>query len=151
MGDKRARKARNDSATGLRLAMIEAATAYPEWPTELVKLPRRQRDRQRALAWYAALLKHRTPSAWQPADPARVALLSRTLAAWERELWLLQERDGGDANMLEKWRGVIATLSRALGLSTAIRDPRLAAGDAMARARAAELEGDDLLARPRPN
>ena len=50
--------------------------------------------------------------------------------------------------MLEKWRGVIATLSRALGLSVAVRDLRLAAGDAMARARAAEIEGDDLLARP---
>jgi hypothetical protein len=49
--------------------------------------------------------------------------------------------------MLEKWRGVIATLSRALGLSVAVRDLRLAAGDAMARARAAEIEGDDLLAR----
>ena len=54
MADKRARKPRNDSATGLRLAMIEAATAYPEWPTELVELPSRQRDRGRALGWYAA-------------------------------------------------------------------------------------------------
>lgn len=148
MADKRARKPRNNSATGLRLAMIEAATAYPAWPTDLVEFPTRQRDRKRALGWYDHLMRHRTPSAWQPADPARVALLSRTLGAWERELWRLQEREGGDANMLEKWRGVIATLSRQLGLGTAIRDPRLAAGDAMARARAAEIEGDDLLARP---
>jgi hypothetical protein len=151
MVDKRARKPRNDSATGLRLAMIEAMTAYPEWPNELVQLPSRQRDRARAQCWYDLLMKHRTPSAWQPADAARVALLARTLTAWERELWLLQEREGGDANLVEKWRGVIALLCRQLGLSVAIRDPRLAAGDAMARARAAEIESDDLLARPRVN
>ena len=63
MADKRARKPRNDSATGLRLAMIEATTAYPEWPNDLVELPSRQRDRVRARGWYDHLMRHRTPSA----------------------------------------------------------------------------------------
>jgi hypothetical protein len=154
MAVKRARKPRNDSATGRQLAMTEAATAYPAWPSNLVDLPSRQRTREHALAWYDHLIRHRTPSAWQAADAARVALLARTLSAWERESWLLQEREGGDAGLADKWHSAIGQLSRQLGLSVAIRDPRLMAGDARARATAQERlsldDDDDLLARPTP-
>jgi len=151
---RRPRKAQHQTATGKALALSAAAkTNYAAWPRELVDLPSKRRDRQRASGWYDHLMKHRTPDAWQEADPARVALLARTLAAWERESWLLMERNGGDASLMDKWRAAIGQLSRQLGLSVAIRDPRLMANDAMVRgeladARQLELDGDDLLARP---
>lgn len=153
---KRHRKAQSQTATGKHLAMKAAATtAYPAWPKELVDMPTRRRDRQKTLGWFEHLLKHRTPEAWQSADPARVALLARTLTAWERESFLLMEREGGDASLADKWRAAIGQLARQLGLSVAIRDPRLLANDAMVRGEfdQAELElaGDDLLARPRLN
>jgi hypothetical protein len=131
---KRARKAQSHTATGKTLAMTAAAkTVYPTWPRDLVELPTRRRDKSRALGWFDHLLKHRTPDTWQSADPARVALLARTLTAWERESWLLMEREGGDASLADKWRSAIGQLCRQLGLSVAIRDPRLAANDAMVR------------------
>jgi hypothetical protein len=153
---KRARKAQNQTATGKSRALIAAATTtYPAWPRDLVEMPSRRRDKAKALGWFEHLLKHREPAAWQAADPARVALLARTLAAWERESWLLMEREGGDASLADKWRAAIGQLSRHLGLSVAIRDPRLLANDAMVRAdndqARLELEDDDLLARPRLN
>jgi hypothetical protein len=154
MTARRPRKAQNQTATGKALALSAAAkTVYPPWPRELVDLPRRRRDKQRASGWFDHLMKHRTPEAWQAADAARVALLARTLAAWERESWLLMEREGGDASLADKWRSAIGQLCRQLGLSVAIRDPRLLANDAMVRGELAdqrqlELEGDDLLARP---
>lgn len=151
---KRPRKAQSQTATGKHLAMSAAAKAsYPAWPKELVEMPTRRRDRQRSTGWYDHLMKHRTPDAWQPADPARVALLARTLTAWERESYLLMEREGGDASLADKWRAAIGALMRQLGLSVAIRDPRLMANDAMVRGEVEqhelELAGDDLLARPR--
>jgi hypothetical protein len=150
---KRPRKPQSHTATGRQSAMTEAASAgYPPWPKNLVDLPSRRRDRARCVGWYGHLLQHREPKAWQPADAARVALLARTLAFWERETWLLGEREGGNAGLADKWRSAIGQLSRHLGLSVAIRDPRLAANDAMVRGehdpRQLELEGDDLLARP---
>jgi hypothetical protein len=153
---KRSRKAQSHTAIGKALAMTAAAkSTYPTWPSNLVELPTRRRDKQRSLGWYDQLLKHRVPDAWQAADAARVALLARTLTAWEREAWLLMEREGGDASLADKWRAAIGQLSRQLGLSVAIRDPRLAANDAMVRGEIAQaeldLEGDDLLARPRVN
>jgi len=153
---RRQRKAASHTATGKALAMTAAATSsYPAWPRDLVELPTKRRDHQRTLGWYDHLLKHRTPEAWQSADPARVALLARTLTAWERESWLLMEREGGDAGLADKWRSAIGQLCRQLGLSVAIRDPRLTANDAMVRGELAQaeldLEGDDLLARPRVN
>jgi hypothetical protein len=155
-GLKRARKAASHTATGKASAMSAAArTSWPAWPRDLVELPTRRHDRSRALGWFDHLLKHRTPDAWQSADPARIALLARMLTAWERESWLLMEREGGDASLADKWRSAIGQLSRQLGLSVAIRDPRLAANDAMVRGEIAQaeldLEGDDLLARPRLN
>lgn len=153
---KRARKAQSQTATGKTRAMMAAAnTTHPTWPRDLVQIPSKQRDRQKALGWYDHLIKHREPAAWQPGDAGRVALLARTLAAWERESFLLMEREGGDASLADKWRSAIGQLSRHLGLSVAIRDPRLLANDAMVRAdndqARLELEDDDLLARPRLN
>lgn len=153
---KRTRKAQSQTATGKTRAMIGAATtAHPTWPRELVEMPSRKRDKAKALGWFEHLIKHRDPAAWQPGDAGRVALLARTLAAWERESWLLMEREGGDASLADKWRSAIGQLSRHLGLSVAIRDPRLLANDAMVRAdndqARLELEDDDLLARPRLN
>src|SRR4029077_19781357 len=125
------------------------------WPRDLVEMPTRRRDKAKALGWFDHLLKHREPAAWQSADPARVALLARTLTAWERESFLLMEREGGDAGLADKWRSAIGQLCRQLGLSVAIRDPRLMANDAMVRAEndqaRLELEDDDLIARPRLN
>lgn len=151
---KRTRKAQSQTATGKHAAMMaHARGVYPAWPKELVELPTRRRDRQKTMGWFDHLLKHRTPESWQSADPARVALLARTLTAWERESYLLMEREGGDASLADKWRAAIGQLSRQLGLSVAIRDPRLLANDAMVRAELdqheLELAGDDLLARPR--
>ena len=150
---KRPRKHQSQTATGKTLAMMaHAKGAYPNWPKELVELPTRRRDRQRATGWFDHFIKHRAPEAWQAADAARVALLSRTMAAWERESYLLMEREGGDASLADKWRAAIGQLSRQLGLSVAIRDPRLLANDAMVRAELdqAELEaaGEDLFPRP---
>lgn len=150
---RRPRKAQSHTATGKHLAMTEAAkSAYPAWPKELVDLPEKRRDRQRALGWFDHLLKHRAASGWQPADPSRVALLARALAGWERETHRLMERDGGDAKLAEQCRQAIGMYSRQLGLSVAIRDPRLLANDAMVRndidEAQLELAGDDLLARP---
>ena len=149
----RPRKAKSDTATGKHLALLSHARgAYPTWPKELVEMPTRRRDRQKAIGWFEHFLKHRTPEAWQAADPARIALLARTITAWERESWLLMEREGGDAGLADKWRAAIGQLSRQLGLSIAIRDPRLLANDAMVRAELdqheLELDGEDLLARP---
>jgi hypothetical protein len=153
---KRSRKAQSQTATGKTLAMTAAAkVAYPTWPRDLVEMPTRRRDKAKALGWFEHLLRHREPVAWQSADPARVALLARMLAAWERESFLLMEREGGDAGLADKWRSAIGQLCRQLGLSVAIRDPRLLSNDAMVRAQndqqQLELEGDDLLARPRLN
>jgi hypothetical protein len=80
-------------------------------------LPTRRRDRQRSIGWFDHLVKHRTPDAWQAADAARIALLERTLMAWERESYLLMERESGDASLADKWRAAIGQLSRQLGLS----------------------------------
>ena len=118
-------------------------------------MPTRRRDRQRSIGWFDHLLKHRLPDAWQSADAARVALLARTLTYWERETFLLHEREGGDASLADKWRAAVGQLCRQLGLSVAIRDPQLLANDAMVRGELdqaqLELESDDLLARPRLN
>ena len=148
---KRKRKAQSHTATGKAIAMTAAALdTYAKWPVELVSLPTKRRDRDRAKGWFDYLMQHRTPDAWQPADPARVAMLARTLAAWERETHLLMERNGGDSKLAEQWRTAINGLSRQLGLSVAIRDPRLAANDALVRQEKTEqLDfADDLLARP---
>ena len=153
---RRPRKPAHHTATGKALAMHAAAkTTYPAWPRELVELPTRRRDREHSLGWFDHLLKHRVPEAWQSADAARVALLARTLTAWERELFLLMEREGGDASLADKLRSAIGQLCRQLGLSVAIRTPHLMANDAQVRGEIVqaelELEGDDLLARPRLN
>lgn len=150
---KRTRKAQSHTATGKTLAMTAAAKAdHPTWPKDLVDLPTKRRDRTRAVGWFEHLLKHREPTAWQPADAARVAMLARLLTAWERETFLLQEREGGDAMLADRWRTAIGQLCRQLGLSVAIRDPRLLANDAMVRAENDQAElgfkDDDLLARP---
>jgi hypothetical protein len=149
---KRKRKAQSHTATGKASALTAAANdGYSTWPTTLVTLPSKRRDRERAVGWFDHLLRHRTPEAWQPADAARVAMLARALTAWERETYLLMEREGGDAAMADKLRAMSGQLSRQLGLSVAIRDPRLAANDALVRTendpRQLDLE-DDLLARP---
>jgi hypothetical protein len=61
---------------------------------------------------------------------------------------------GCDAGLADKWRSAIGQLCRQLGLSVAIRDPRLLANDGMGSVendpRQLELD-DDLLARPRLN
>jgi hypothetical protein len=150
---KRSRKAQSHTATGKTLAMFDAAkTVYPAWPKDLVDLPTKRKLRTRALGWFDHFIRHREPAAWQPADPARIAELARAHAAWEHETYLLQERDGGDTKRAEIWRAAIAQWSRQLGLSVAIRDPRLLANDAMVRAENDQAElgfkDDDLLARP---
>jgi hypothetical protein len=149
---KRKRKAQSHTATGKALALTAAANeGYPAWPAKLVTLPSKRSARERAVGWYENFLRHRTPDAWQPADAARVAMLARDMAAWEREMYLLMEREGGDASLAEKYRSAVNQASRHLGLSVAIRDPRLAANDALVRAendpRQLDLD-DDLLARP---
>jgi hypothetical protein len=149
---KRKRKAQSHTAAGKALALTAAANdGYPTWPAKLVTLPNKRRDRERSVGWFDQLLRHRTPDAWQPADAARVAMLARALTAWEREMHLLMEREGGDASLADKLRATVGQFSRQLGLSVAIRDPRLAANDALVRAendpRQLDLE-DDLLARP---
>jgi len=153
---RKPRKAQAHTATGKASALLDAQTpAVLKWPLDLVDLPTKKLDRQRTLGWFERLTKHRTPEAWQAADVPRVALLARTLTAWNRETWLLQEREGGDAGLADKWRAAIGQLSRQLGLSIAIRDPRLLANDAQTRAEAEaaqrqlDLEDDDdLIARP---
>jgi len=146
---KQPRNAQSQTATGKALAMTAAAsTSYPAWPRELVDLPKRGRDRRRALAWYDRLSRHRTPAAWQASDAGRLAMLARTITAWERESGLLMEGQGGDANLSDKWRAAIAQLSRQLGLSVTVRDPRTMANEATTRAELQPIgQGDDLLAR----
>lgn len=150
---KRPRKHQSQTATGKHLAMTLAAKAsYPSWPRDLVDQLEKRRDRQRALGWFDNFIKHRAPDGWQPADPGRIAQLANAYVIWQRELQKLANRDGGDLRLCEAARAGAAQLSRQLGLSTAIRDPRLLANDAMVRAELdqheLELAGDDLLARP---
>src|SRR4029077_16697443 len=153
---KRSRKAQSHTATGKTLAMTAAAkVVYPTWPRDLVEMPTRRRDKAKALGWFEHLLKHREPPPWHSADPARAARLARLVTGGERESFLLMEREGGDAGLADKWRSAIGQLCRQLGLSVAIRGPRLLANDAMIRTEndqaRLELEDDDLLARPRLN
>jgi len=153
---KRDRKAQSHTATGKALAMTAAATTnHSAWPRALVDLPRKARERRRALGWFDCLVKHRTPQGWQPADPARIALLAKLLTAWERECSLLMEGEGGDAGLADKWRSAIGQLSRQLGVTRTIRAPHLLANDAVVRAEIdqhlADIAGDDLLAQPMVN
>jgi len=150
------RKAQSQTATGKSLAITaEAKGAYPPWPKDLVDLPSKRRNRERCRGWYDYFIRHRTPEAWQAADHVRVAMLARLCTYWEAECWLLGERIGGDPALADKWRAGIAQLSRMLGLSVAVRDPRLAANDSVVRAeyeqQRLELQDDDLLAKPRMN
>jgi hypothetical protein len=151
---KRKRKAQSHTATGKTLALTQAAnTDYPPWPKDLVDMPTHRGSRARCVVWFELLQRHRTPLGWQPSDAARIALLARTLVAWEREAWLLAEQADGDAGLADRWRAVITVLSRQLGLSRAIREPQIEANDALVRDEIKrhldEVDDDDLLARPK--
>jgi hypothetical protein len=149
------RRPRSDSAQGRLIDIERAATErYPAWPRELVPLPTDKTLRSRTLQLYGQFCRHRVPEGWAPSDPARLALLSRTWAFWERETFLFAER-GGDDKKVARLQSTVALLSRQLGLNVAPIDGRQAAAFAGSRAKAEQMlevdEGDDLLARPRVN
>jgi hypothetical protein len=152
---RRPRKAQSQTATGKASALTDAASGrdYPKFPADLVKLSTNRRDRQTTLGWFGYLIKHRVPEAWLPADVPRAGFLARFLMVWERETGRLMERDGGDMKLAEHARAGAMGFARQLGLSVAIKDPRLSANDAMAREEAEQTlldlaDDDGLIARP---
>jgi ABC-type Fe3+ transport system substrate-binding protein len=143
---KATRRTQTHTVQGIVANLQRAVDNYPTWP-DLVDKPEIPRDRKRALAWYANLIRHRVPESWQPADPGRVAQLSVAVVQVGRAM------QQGDHAAARVWQGIAAQLSRQLGLNTAVVDPRLSANAAAARQdQAAKLAGLDdplgLLAMP---
>lgn len=126
MTARKPRRVQSHTLTGQVADMARSVVNYPTWP-DLVDKPEIPKDRKRATAWYANLIRHRTPEGWQPADAGRVAQLSVAIVQVGRAMTM------GDHAAARVWQGIAAQLSRQLGLNTAALDPRLAANAAAAR------------------
>lgn len=143
---RKARRTQGHTTQGQVVNLAKARDPYPTWP-DLVDKPEIPRDKRRALGWYAQLIRHRIAEDWQPADPARLALLSCALVAVGRAM------HQGDFAAARVAQTTAAQLARQLGLNTAANDPRVSSSAAKQRAnQAATLDAIDddlgLLAMP---